>query len=150
MAEAQPTPDPGLVRVGQRMGHLLSAAAAAAATASLLLLASPAAAPLSAAAAALSAAGSVAEVVEAQPTPDSGLVRVAQRMGHQLSAAATASLLLLASPAAAPLSTAAAALPAAGSWADCSHRGLLSLLLWGRNGGHRHHHVGVTICRDSK
>ncbi len=80
-------------------------------------------------------------MVEAQPTPDPGQLRVAQRMGHLLSAAvaATASLLLLASPAAAPLS--AAALPAAGSWADCSHRGLLSFLLWRRNRSHRRDHV---------
>ena len=59
MAEAQPTPDPGLIRVRKRVGHLLSAAAAA--TASRPLLAPPAAAPLSAAAAALPAAGSWAD-----------------------------------------------------------------------------------------
>ncbi len=72
---------------------------------------------------------SIAEVAEAQPTPDPGLIRVRQRVGHLLSAtaAATASRPLLAPLAAAPLS--AAALPAAGSWADCQHRGVLSLLL---------------------
>ncbi len=95
-------------------------------------------------------------MVEAQLTPDLGLLRVAQCMGHLLSAASTASLLLLASPAAALLSAAAAALPAAGSWADCSHRGLLSFLLWRRNGGHRRHlavvggeEVGSTILHNT-
>ncbi len=82
-------------------------------------------------------------MVETQPTPDPGLLRVAQCVGHLLAAdtAAPASLLLLAPPAAASLSAAATALPAAGSWADSSHCGLLSLLFWRRNGSHRRHHV---------
>ena len=49
MPEAQAAPDPGLFRMGQRVGRLLSAAADTA-TASLLLLGLPAAALLSAAA----------------------------------------------------------------------------------------------------
>jgi hypothetical protein len=67
-----------------------------------------------------------------------------QRVGHLLSAAAdtaTASLLLPGLPAAAPLSAAATALPAADSWADRSHCGLLSFLIRKRNGGHRRHHI---------
>ncbi len=81
-------------------------------------------------------------MAEAQPTPDPGLLRVAQRMGHLLSAAtATASPFLLASPTATTLSAAAAALSAAGSWADRSHCGLLSFLVRRSNGGHRRHHI---------
>jgi hypothetical protein len=59
MPEAQAAPNPGLFRVGQRVGRLLSAAADTA-TESLLLLGLPAAAPLSAAAS-LSTAGSWAD-----------------------------------------------------------------------------------------
>jgi hypothetical protein len=64
-------------------------------------------------------------------------------MGHLLSVAgaATASPFLLASPTATPLSAAAAALSAAGSWADRSHCGLLSFLIRRSNGGHRRHHI---------
>ncbi len=89
-------------------------------------------------------------MAEAQPTLNPGLLRVAQRMGHLLSAA-TASPLLLASPTTAPLPAAPAALSAAGSWADRSHCGLLSLLVWRRNGSHRRHHiVGLLAVVDSE
>ena len=82
-------------------------------------------------------------MLEAQAAADPGLLSMGQRVGGLLSAAtagaATASLLLLGLPTAAPL-PAAPALPAA-SWADRGHCGLLPFLIRKRNGGHRRHHI---------